>query len=82
MAIKAIPKPEPAPKEYWEDSAWVHENSTDLSQRYPNMWVAVVNKKVVAYGENLAEVRDKGKKISGNKRAPVLILAEKGMHVY
>ena len=42
------------PKQYWEDEKWLNKNGTKLSKKYPNMWIAVVNKKVVSYGKNLS----------------------------
>ncbi|PIU64416.1 MAG: hypothetical protein COS84_08440 [Armatimonadetes bacterium CG07_land_8_20_14_0_80_40_9] len=70
------------PKEYWEDNDWIHQNSTELSKNYPNMWIAVVNKKVVAYGEDASRVMEEGEKSAGEERSPVIIFIERGIHVY
>ena len=69
------------PKQYWEDEKWLNKNGTKLSQKYPNMWIAVVNKKVVSYGKNLSNIIEKAKKIAGHEHFPVDFI-EKGAHVY
>jgi len=73
--------PSPASKEYWEDSDWALEHSSEISQKYPNQWVAVVNKRVVAAGKVIAEVEKIAEEKTGRKEFPV-IFAEKGIHVY
>lgn len=69
------------PKEYWEDEKWLNKNGTKLTKHYPNMWIAVVDKKVVAYGENPREVINKAKEIAGHEHFPIHFV-ERGMHVY
>jgi len=73
--------PPPASREYWEDSDWALEHSSEISQKYPNQWVAIVNKKVVAAGKNGSEVEKIATEKMG-KREFVIIFAEKGIHVY
>lgn len=72
------PKP---PKEFWEDIDWAYDHLAELSQMYPNQWVAVVNKKVVAFGKVVGEVKRIAKEKTGKSDVPV-ILAERGIHVY
>ena len=74
--LKLIP-----PKEYWDDEKWLRKNATELSKHYPNKWVAAVNKKVVAFGENLEKVVEKAKKIAGSRHFPIHFI-ERGIHVY
>lgn len=81
IEIENFPKIEIPPKEYWEDEKWINENGTELTKHYPNMWIAVVNKRVVAYGENLREVINRAKEIAGHEHFPVHFV-EKGVHVY
>jgi len=47
---------------------------------YPNLWVAVVDKKVIASGKVIAEVERIAEKSTGRKEFPV-ILAERGIYV-
>lgn len=69
------------PKSYWEDSKWANENFTDIVKQYPNLWVAIVNKKVVAAGKIISEVRKIAQQKTNQKSFPV-IFAEKRIHVY
>lgn len=73
--------PSLAPKEYWEDSRWVSEHFSEIAQQYPNQWVAVVDKKVIATGKDGAEVEKITFEKTGRQEF-VIILAEKGIHVY
>ena len=59
--IRAFEKPEQIPSEFWEDKKWALEHYAELRRKYADMWVAIVNKKVVAFGENLTD--EKGKSI-------------------
>ncbi len=43
---KEIPLPSPASKEYWEDSDWALEHSSEISRKYPNQCVAIADKKL------------------------------------
>lgn len=78
---KDAPLPSPASKEYWEDSDWALEHSSEISQKYPNQWVAIADKKVVAAGKDGSEVEKMATEKIG-KREFVIIFAEKGIHVY
>lgn len=69
------------PKEFWEDRDWAYKHLTELSRQYPNQWIAVVNKKVIASGEIAAEVKKIAKEKTGRKDVPV-VLVERGLHVY
>ena len=69
------------PSEYWEDSRWAHDHIGDLIEKYPNRWVAVVNKKVVATGKIIGEVERIAQEKTGIVEFPV-ILAEKDIRVY
>jgi|Deesub1362A_J573_1020465.scaffolds.fasta_scaffold12588_2 hypothetical protein len=49
------------PQSYWDDLEWAREHSTELHRKYEDpdggiVWLAIVNKEVVAHGPNLAEV--------------------------
>ncbi len=78
---REIPLPSPASKEYWEDSDWALEHSSEISRKYPNQWVAIADKKVVAAGKDGSEVERIAIEKMG-KREFVIIFAEKGIHVY
>jgi len=69
------------PKEYWDDDRWANEHYNDIVKQYPNQWIAVVDKKVVASGKSIAEVIKKAKLTYAGREFPVLF-AEYGIHIY
>lgn len=81
MSNQIYPPVPPTPSEYWVDNQWADEHITDLAQAYPNLWVAVVDKQVVASGKVISEVRKAAETQTGRKHFPI-IFAERGIHVY
>jgi hypothetical protein len=73
--------PSPGPDEYWEDSKWASEHFGEIVKEYPNQWVAIVDKKVVAAGRTIAEVEKAATEKTGRDDFPIY-LAEKGLRVY
>ena len=68
-------------KEFWEDLDWARDNHTQLAKRYPDEWVAVINKKVVAFGKSLKRVKEEA--INKFKKKDVAVFfAECGEHIY
>ena len=57
--IRTLQKSEQLPDEFWEDQKWALEHYTELRTKYADMWVAIVNEKVVAFGESLTEEKEK-----------------------
>lgn len=53
---KDFPEPPKLPKRYFEDSKWGREHINELVQKYPDMWIAVLEKEVVIASKDLAEV--------------------------
>ena len=78
---EGIALPSPGPKEYWEDSKWANEHFTEIVKEYPNQWVAIVNKEVVAAGGTITEVEKKATEKTGQDEFPIYF-AEKGIRVY
>jgi len=57
--IRTLQKSELLPDEFWEDQKWALEHYAELRTKYADMWVAIVNEKVVAFGESLTEEKEK-----------------------
>lgn len=57
--IRAFEKLGQIPSEFWEDKKWALEHYAELRRKYADMWVAIVNKKVVAFGKDLTEEKEK-----------------------
>ncbi len=69
------------PKDFWEDLRWGEEHYMELQKKYKDKWVAIVEKEIISWGENIEEVENKAKKISGRKYIPV-IFVESGAAIY
>ncbi|NIM16522.1 MAG: hypothetical protein GTO45_31300 [Candidatus Aminicenantes bacterium] len=68
------------PKRFWEDKEWVFEHYSELLEEYANMWIAVLNKKIIGASSDLGKVEEIKAK-TGKKHIPVIFL-EDGSHVY
>lgn len=51
--IYKIKENERLPVGFWEDHTWALTHYADLCKKYPDMWVVIANKKVVASGKDL-----------------------------
>jgi hypothetical protein len=56
--IYVLQEKERLPSEFWEDHKWALEHYSDLREKYADMWVAIANRKVVAFGEDLTDERE------------------------
>lgn len=45
------------PELFWEDSRWIEQHYSELVEKYPDQWIAVVNKRVIAHGKDRAKVK-------------------------
>jgi hypothetical protein len=68
------------PKRFWEDKEWAFAHYSELVREYPNMWIAVLNKKIIGASTDLGRV-EKAKADTGKEHIPVIFL-EDGSHVY
>lgn len=73
--------PSVGPKEYWEDSKWANEHMNEISEKYPNQWVVIFNKKVIAASRSGSEAEQIAREKVGDQEF-VILFAEKGMRVY
>ncbi len=61
-------------KEFWKDLIWGESQHTEFLKKYKDQWVAVKDKKVVAFGDDLSEVERIAKKKTGEEDVPVLFV--------
>ena len=52
---------EKIPKEFWEDAKWAEKHYSELVKKFPDEWVAVVNREVITSGKDLAKVKEEAK---------------------
>ena len=68
------------PERFWQDKEWAFAHYSELLRMYKNMWIAVLNKNIIAASPNIGKVEEiKVKK--GRKHIPVIFLDD-GSHVY
>lgn len=68
-------------KIFWEDLKWGESHHTELLRSYEDQWVAIVDKKVISAGTNLAKVKQEAEIKAGKKEIPV-IYVDCGQHIY
>ena len=70
-------------KEFLEDMKWGEENYSELMRKYPEKWVAIVDKKIVGVGRSISEAEKEAYQKTGIeiKRIPV-IFVERGANIY
>ncbi|MBU0567359.1 hypothetical protein KJ693_05165 [bacterium] len=68
-------------KKFWEDKRWGTEHYQDFIKKYPDMWIAVVNRKVVASSKSITEAKEKARRETKRKDIPLLFV-EGSVHVY
>jgi hypothetical protein len=73
--------PPPGPKEYREDSEWAYEHMNEISEKYPNQWVIIFDKGVIAASINGSEAEQIAREKVGDQEF-VILFAEKGIRVY
>jgi len=63
---------EKMPDEFWEDKDWAFDNYSEWMKKYPDQWIAVVDKKVVAAGKDVQEIKKIAREKTGTKHFPVI----------
>ena len=76
-----IPPPPPPDKQYDEDSQWMLDNAEELTKAYPDQWVAVADKQVVACGKTIGATLKRARK-KGVRPNFVLDFIEGEMYIY
>lgn len=71
------------PKEFFSDLEWGEEHYTRLQLDYPDMWVAIIDKRIVAFGKSLKNVEFEAANKTNRPRSEIpVIFVECGNHVY
>jgi hypothetical protein len=66
-----------------EDLDWAGEHGTELRQQFEDVWVAIVNKQVVAWGPNLAKVERAAARKTGKRPEEIAVkFIEGGWVIY
>jgi hypothetical protein len=69
-------KIEETPLSFRKDQEWALENYQQFMKEYPDQWIAIYGKKVVATGEDLSSVEETAKTATGlsSDKIPVLYI--------
>jgi hypothetical protein len=78
---KDVPKPPPVPRRWFEDMQWMSEHILELTEQYPDQWVAVFHGKVVAAGKDAGQVQRLAQEKTG-ERDIAMDLVETGRKFY
>jgi hypothetical protein len=69
------------PKRFWEDEEWAYKHYAALWEKYPNHWVAIYRKRVVAASKGLGRASALARKKTGQLPVPLIYIAS-GRNVY
>lgn len=70
-------------KKLWDDILWSEEHYSELMERFPDKWVAIVDKKAVSSGESIKAVEIEAEKITGRSKNEIpVVFVECGAHIY
>lgn len=67
--------------EFWEDANWIEEHYSELASKYPDQWIAAIDKHVVSYGKDRSVVESEAMQTTDRSEFPVVYL-ECGNHVF
>ena len=81
MELQKMPEAKPLSAQYVRDEDWLDAHLSELVEQYPDKWVAVVNERVAAIGEDMGEGRRKAKEQFPDAE-PVVWLLEGTIRVY
>ncbi|MFQ6059450.1 MAG: DUF5678 domain-containing protein, partial [Anaerolineae bacterium] len=65
-----------------EDERWLFEHAAELTERYPDQWVAIYNKAVVGVGRSWSEAKDAALAKVGEVGPLVIFFLESKPYVY
>ena len=69
------------PLRFWEDEEWAYEHYAELLDLYPNKWVAIVDKKVVAVSDGSGKILEEARAKTAKDHI-AMVFIEDGCHVY
>ena len=61
------------------NDAWLKQNYLDLIQDYPNQWIAVLEQKVIATGNQRRLVERQAKEVAGDKEFSMYFIEPSGI---
>ena len=71
----AVPAPPHIEMRYFDDQKWISEHAQELTEQYPDQWIAVYNKEVVTAGKDAGEVLRSAKEKTGGRDIALELLS-------
>lgn len=68
-------------KKYYDDPKWAYSHFHKWRKKYGNKWLAVLNRKIIASGDDVGVVIDKLSKKSIQSKNATIVFVEKVRHV-
>lgn len=81
MALPSFDKPEPLPRYLQDDYDWADTHFPELANQYPEEWVAVSGRQVIAHGAQPGEVSAEAYRLAGRPHVAFLFI-ERRLHLY
>ncbi len=69
-------------KKYYDDAKWAYSHFHEWRKRYGNKWIAVLNRKIIASGDDVGVVINRLSKKSIPSKDASIIFVEKGAYIY
>lgn len=69
-------------KGYYDDIQWAYKRFPQWKNKYGNRWIAVLNHRIVAFGDSGKEVIDTLIKKDIDAKSTSIMFVEKGAYVY
>ena len=62
------------PRRYYEDQEWALAHYDRWMEAYPDQWIAVISRRVVAAGTDMEEVSTRAREKTGELHIPLLFI--------
>jgi len=80
--IYALKEEEKLPNEFWEDQTWALEHYSELRKKYADMWIAILDKEVVAYGKDLTDEKEESLRKTAGRPLVILFVESEARILY
>ena len=80
--IYTLKEEEKLPNEFWEDQTWALEHYSELRKKYADMWIAILDKEVVAYGKDLTDEKEESLRETAGRPLVILFVESEARILY
>ncbi|MDI6794882.1 MAG: DUF5678 domain-containing protein, partial [bacterium] len=63
------------PREFWDDREWAYAHYQDLAKKYPDKWVAIMDKEIVAVSDGSGNILEEARARTKREYIPIVFLA-------